>query len=783
MTTRYFGAPIARNEDRRLLIGQALFVDDIELPGLLHAAFLRSHIAHARVRHIDVSAAKRHEGVVAVYTADDLGAYWQPGPLLVPPPPIEGITFNQRTQVPLAKDKVRHAGEPLALVIAESRHLAEDALADIVVDLEPLPAVVDLERALSESSATVHDDVPGNVAARVRQRKGGDYGAALTRADHVIRRRFHYDHGASMPIETRGVVAKWDAKAAHLTVWDTTQAPVFVRNGLAEMLGLGERQVRVIAPFVGGGFGPKIMIFYPEEVLLPWAAIKLDRPVKWIEDRREHFFATTHERGQIHDAEIALSRDGRILGIKDLFLHDTGAYDPYGLTVPINSQCTLLGPYVVPSYDSTFIAVFTNMPMVTPYRGAGRQHGVFVIERLLDIAARELGIDRAEIRRRNFIPPDAFPYDNKIIYQDFEPLEYDSGNYAPVLDKALAAIGYDKFIAEERPRLRAEGRHVGIGIACYVEGTGIGPYEGARVQVQANGKVGVATGIGTQGQGHFTSFAQIVADQVGADVRDIDVVTGDTDQFYWGAGTFASRGAVVAGTAVHEAAKVVREKILRVAAEHFECAEEDLELANGMVSIVGVPGRSVRLGELANKANPMRGAVRPGTEPGLEATRYFGPPRGATASGVHAMIVEIDPETMALEILKYVVVHDCGTVINPLILAGQIHGGVAQGIGNAFYEQLMFDEHGQLLNASLADYLIPTALDVPAIELDHAATPSPLNPLGIKGAGEAGAIPGGPLFAQAIEDALGLADKGTELLEIPLSPRRLWELISKPTRR
>jgi carbon-monoxide dehydrogenase large subunit len=781
MTTRYFGAPIARNEDRRLLTGQALFVDDVELPGLLHAAFLRSQIAHGRVRHVDVSAARRREGVVAVYTADDLGAYWQPGPLLVPPPPIEGITFNQRTQVPLAKDKARHAGEPLALVIAESRHLAEDALADIVVDLEPLPAVVDLERALSENSPTVHDDVRGNVAARVRQRKG-DYAVAVTHADHVIRRRFHYDHGASMPMETRGVVAKWDAKANHLTVWDTTQAPVFVRNGLAGMLGLGERQVRVIAPFVGGGFGPKIMMFYPEEVLLPWVAIKLDRPVKWIEDRREHFFATTHERGQIHDAEIALGRDGRILGIKDEFLHDTGAYDPYGLTVPINSQCTLLGPYLVPSYDSTFTAVFTNKPMVTPYRGAGRQHGVFVIERLLDIAARELDIDRAEIRRRNFIPPEAFPYNNEIIYQDFAPLEYDSGNYLPVLDKALAAIGYDQFLAEERPRLRAEGRHVGIGIACYVEGTGIGPYEGAKIQVQSNGKVIAATGIGTQGQGHFTSFAQIVADQVGVDVRDVDVVTGDTDQFYWGAGTFASRGAVVAGNAMNEAAKVVREKILRTAAEHFECDEQDLELANGMVSIVGVPGRAVRLGELAIKANPMRGAVRPGTEPGLEATRYFGPPRGATASGVHAMIVEIDPETMALDIRRYVVVHDCGTVINPLILAGQIHGGVAQGIGNAFYEQLMFDEHGQLLNPSLAEYLLPTALDVPRIELDHAATASPLNPLGIKGAGEAGAIPAGPLFAQAIEDALDLSGKGIELLEIPLSPSRLWELILKPGR-
>jgi aerobic carbon-monoxide dehydrogenase large subunit len=779
MTTRYFGAPIKRNEDPRLLRGRALFVDDVVLPNMMHVAFLRSAVAHGRIRGIDATAARTRAGIVAVYTAGDLGDYWKPGPLLVPPPPIAGITFNLRTQVPLAKDKVRHVGEPLAMVVAESRHLAEDALADIVVNIDVLPAVVDLEMALAASSALVHDDLGTNISAHVRQTKG-NYATAAAGAAHLIRRRFLYDRGASNPIETRGIVANWDARADQLTVWDTTQAPVFLRGGLAAMLGLSERQVRVIAPFVGGGFGPKIMLFYPEEVLLPWAAMQLGRPIKWIEDRREHFFATTHERGQIHDAEIALARDGRIIGVKDVFLHDGGAYDPYGLTVPINSQCTLLGPYVVPHYDSTFTAVFTTKPIVTPYRGAGRQHGVFVIERLLDLAARDLDIDRAEIRRRNFIPPDAFPYDNEIIYQDFTRLSYDSGNYAPILERALEMIGHDDFLKVEQPRLKAQGRHAGVGITCYVEGTGIGPYEGAKVQVQASGKVSVATGIGTQGQGHFTVFAQIAADQVGVDVRDVDVVTGDTDQFYWGAGTFASRGAVVAGTAVYEAGRAVREKILRLAAEHFECAEEDLEIGDGGVSIVGVPGKTVRLGELAVKANPMRGAVRPGAEPGLESTKYFGPPSGATASGVHAMIIEVDPETLAVEIRKYVVVHDCGTVINPLILAGQIHGGVAQGIGNAFFEKLVFDDDGQLLNASLADYLLPSATDVPHMELAHTVTKSPLNPLGIKGAGEAGAIPVGPLFAQAIEDALGLSGSGFEILEIPLNPAKLWQLVTKP---
>ncbi len=775
MTTRYFGAPIARNEDRRLLTGRALFVNDVERSGMLHVAFLRSPHAHARLGSVDLSRVRERSGVVAAYAADDLGSYWKPGPLLVPPPPIEGTIFNQRTQVPLARGKVRHVGEPVAVVIAESRYIAEDALADIIVEYQPLPAVTNIERAVAPESARVHDDIPGNVAARVHQKKG-DYEGARQAAALVLRRRFRYDRGCSAPIETRGVVADWDPQAEHLTVWDTTQAPVVVRNGLAAMLGLSERQVRVVAPFIGGGFGPKIMMFYPEEVLLPWLAIRLGRPVKWIEDRAEHFLATTQERSQIHDAEIALAPDGRILGIRDEFLHDSGAYDPYGLTVPLNSQCNLLGPYVVPAYDSRFTAVFTTLPIVSPYRGAGRQHGVFVIERLLDIAARKLKLDRVEIRRRNFIAPDAFPYDNHIIYQDFAPLHYDSGDYGPVLDKALEAIGYRSFVAEDQPRLRAAGRRIGIGLVFYVEGTGIGPYEGARIQVQASGRVLLATGIGTQGQGHLTSLAQIVGDEIGVAVSDVDVVTGDTDQFHWGVGTFASRSAVVAGNATLAAAKRVRAKILQTAAEHFECNEADLLLEDGQVAIKGVPQRNIALGVLATLANPLRGAVQPGTEPGLEATAYFGPAKGATAAGAHAMIVEIDPATMKLRILKYVVVHDCGTVINPLIVAGQVQGGVAQGIGNAFYERLAYDAQGQLINGTLADYLLPTAAEVPEVEILHHVTPSPYNELGVKGVGEAGAIPVGALFAQAIEDALELPARGIDILEIPLDPSHLWEL-------
>lgn len=767
------GARTKRNEDPRLLTGRALFVDDLDLPGMVHVAFLRSPYAHARIRSIDASRARQREGVIAVYTAEDLGSYWQPGPLLVPPPPVEGMVFNQRTQVPLAKGKVRQLGEPVAVVVAVSRYVAEDALPDVEVEYESLPAVVDMEKALEPGASLVHEDVGSNLAAYVPQKKG-DYEAAKAKADVVIRRRFHYDRGAAAAIENRGVVAQWDARAQKLTIWDTTQAPIPVRNGLAAMLGLSEHQVRLVTPFIGGGFGPKIMMFYPEEVLIPWLALQLERPVKWIEDRAENFVATTQERGQIHDAEIALTRDGVILGVKDSFLHDTGAYDPYGLTVPLNSQCTLMGPYRVPAYQSEFRAVFTNKTIVTPYRGAGRQHGVFVIERLMDLAARELGIDKIEIRRRNFLKPEEFPHDHVIIYQDFAPLYYDSGNYEPVLDKTLRMIDYERFVNEEQPRLRAEGKAVGIGVVAYVEGTGIGPFEGARVQVQPSGKVTVVTGIGTQGQGHFTVLAQVAAQQLGVEVDDVDVVTGDSDQFHWGTGTFASRGAVVAGNATNEAAKSVREKAIRVAAEQLGVPEEKIELIGGAARVAGDPGRSISVGELAKLANPMRGAVKPGTEPGLEATRYFGPYRGATASGCHACVLEVDPETFQVKILKYVVVHDCGVVINPLLVDGQVHGGVAQGVGNSFYEQLVYDDNGQLLNASFMDFLLPTALDVPRVEVGHEETVSPLNALGTKGAGEAGAIPVGALFAQAVENAMGIP--GLEILEIPLKPSRLWEL-------
>lgn len=778
MIKKFIGKRVVRNEDPRLLTGQAQFVDDVEIPGMLHAAFLRSDYAHARLLSLDVSAARQHPGVVAVFTAEDMGVDWIPGPPLVSPPPTaKDVIFNSRRQVPLVKDTVRHAGEAIAVVIAESRYIAEDAVEDILVEFEPLEAVVDLEKALETNSVLVHDDLESNLAAQMFQQKG-DYEAARQQADVVIQRRIVIERGAAAAMENRGIVAHWEEKSQRLTIWDTTQAPIPIRNGTAARLGLSEHQVRVIAPYIGGGFGPKIMMFYAEEMVIPWAAKKLNRPVKWIEDRRENFYATTQERGQVHQVEIALSRDGHVLGLKDNFLHDTGAYDPYGLTIPLNTQSHDMGGYDIKNYSSEFKVVFTNKTIVTPVRGAGRPQGIFVIERMMDAAAKELGMDPIEIRMRNLIPPEAFPYEHKIIDQAFAPLILDSGNYKAVVEKALDMIGYDQFVKVEQPRLRKEGKHVGIAIAPFIETTGVGPYEGARVTVEASGKINVATGIGTQGQGHFTSFAQIVAEQLGVEVNDVRIVTGDTAEFHWGTGTFASRGAVVAGNAVHAASCIVRKKILKLASKVLEAPEDELEIENGQVRVADVPRKSISLGELALLANPLRGAVEPGTEPGLESTAYFGPQYGATAFGTHAIILEVDPETLMIKIRRYVTVEDCGTVLNPLILEGQIHGGVSMGLGNAYYEKLHYDESGQLMNASFADYLLVSATEMPPrIEVGHLETRSTLNELGAKGVGEAGAIPVPALFAHALEDAL--YDRKLEILEMPLSPNRLFELLNQ----
>lgn len=778
MNGKYFGKPEKRLEDKFLLTGNAKFIDDIELPGMLHAAFYRSDYAHAIIKSIDVSAAREHPGVVAVYTAEDFGDYWKPGPLQVPPPTaIKGAEFSARTMVPIAKDKIRFSGEPLAVVIAESRYIAEDAFDDIIVDVEPLPAVCDLEKAWEDDSVRVHDDLPNNRAALVKQ-EAGNYEEARKQADVVVSKRMLVEHVAAAAMENRGMVVDWDERNQELTAWVTTQSPLTIRGSIARLLGLAESQVRVINPFIGGGFGPKVMSSQADDVLLPWISKQLKRPIKWIEDRRENFLATTSERDQIHHCEIALKKDGTILGFKDVFYHNTGAYDSYGMTVPLNTQTHTVSNYRVPNFYTEIRMVFTNQMVVTPVRGAGRSEGVFAMERMMDFAARKLGMDPVELRMKNLLKLEEFPVQTGIIGQDFVPGVLDSGDYLGNMKKCLEMLDYEKFRKEIQPKARAEGKRLGIGVVAFTEGTAVGPYEGCRITVSTNGKVTLVTSYSTQGQGHFTVFAQIVADALNVKLEDVKVSTGDTGHFNWGAGTFASRGATLVGTATYLAAQKVRAKVFATASKALGVPEEEVDLCEGSVCVKGKPEVSISLGELAAKANPMRGAVEPGVEPGLEATAYYAPPHGATGSGACAVVLDIDPDTMKPKIERFIIVHDCGAVINPLLLEGQIQGGVSMGIGNAFYEKLAYDENGQLMTASFMDYLMPQATDMPdKMEMGHLHTKSPLNPLGIKGVGEAGALPPGPAFAQAFEDAF--SEYPLEILESNLNPSIIYEYLKK----
>jgi carbon-monoxide dehydrogenase large subunit len=786
---RGVGASIRRAEDPRLLRGGGCFVDDVDPPGLLHAAILRSPYGHARFDRMDASAARAAPGVHAVFTAADLGAFNQPAPLVVPHPTLT----HGKTQRPLAIDSVRYIGEAVAMVVAESRYQAEDAVGLIDVDWQPLPAAVDFRHAADADQPLVHADVPGNLAARFVQTVG-DPDRAFAEAAHTFTEQLFIERSCGSPIEARGVVAVWSRQERSLRVWDATQAPLTIKNGLANMLGLPEFSVEVIAPDVGGGFGTKIMLFFPEEALVPWAAIQLDRPVKWTEDRREHFISAAQERGQQHEATIAVDADGLILGVRDVFLHDTGAYTPYGIVVPIITATQLPGPYKVRNYHSDFRVVYTNTPSVTPYRGAGRGHACYVMERLIDRVARELQLEPNEVRRRNFVQPEDFPWDVGLPFQDGAPTRYDSGNYPAGLALAEEMIDVPAF-RREQTAARAAGRYLGLGFAAYVEGTGIGPYEGAHVRVEPSGRVYVAAAVTSQGQGHATTFAQIAASELGCDPSDVTVFTGDSSRFSWGAGTFASRALVTAGSAIALAARSVRGKAIRLAADLLEVSPDDVELVDGHARVRGAPDRALTLGALATAANPIRyaygreasqaalrlvkpreGAVlAPGEEPGLEARGFYAPERATWASGQHAAIIEVDPATGNLSFRRYVVVHDCGVLVNPTIVEGQIHGGVAQGIGGAFFEELRYDETGQLLNASLMDFLIPTVAEIPHIEVAHLETPSPLNPLGIKGVGEAGAIPVPALVAEAVEDAL--APLGVRVPSMPLSPARICALI------
>ncbi len=787
MNTRYVGSPIQRREDPRLLTGNGRYLDDIGVGSdVLHAAFVRSPHAHAHILDIDVTDALEVDGVHAIYTYDDLeGKVAEPLPLLLPHPDLT----QGRTGYPLAAEIVHHVGEPIAMVVAHDRYVAEDACERIRVTYEQLPPVVGIEAARA-AEHLAHADVPGNVASRMLQ-EVGDAPAAVAAAPYRLALDLEVERSASMPMEGRGVYARWDDVDQSLRMYSSTQTTTSVRAAVAAKLGLPLDRVECIAPDVGGGFGVKIVHPWPEEVLVPWAARRLRRPIKWTEDRREHFVGATHERGQLQHVEVGFDEEGRILGLDVKIWHDNGAYTPYGIVIPIVTSTQLLGPYKPGAYRVEVWSLYTNTVSVTPYRGAGRPQGVFAMERTIDAIAAALGLDRADVRQTNFIRPDEMPYDHHLTFQDGRPLIYDSGDFPATLDKLKKLVGWDDFEAF-RAEARSQGRRVGIGMACYVEGTGVGPYEGAHVQVETSGRVNVATGLTSQGQGHQTAFAQIVADELGVPIEDVYVTTGDTRRFGYSVGTFASRAAVMSGSAVALAARKVRDKALRIAADVFEAAPQDMEIVDGIVRVKGSPDASMPLGTVAVLSNPLRYAfdesakaatqfagtadlskppVAEGEEPGLEGRDYYSPPRSTFANGMHAVIVETDPDTAEISILRYCVVHDCGPLINPLIVEGQVHGGVAQGVGGALYERMAYDEHGQLLNASYMDFLIPYATEVPHIEIDHLETPSPLNPLGIKGAGEAGVIPGMAVFAAAIEDA-----EGFRITRMPISPSELFHL-------
>jgi carbon-monoxide dehydrogenase large subunit len=767
MGARHFGARVTRLEDPALLVGAGRFVDDVKLPNALHACFVRSPHAHAKIRSIDTSAALAMPGVHAVLTANELPEPMRTEriPNLMTNPAIKIM----RTQHALAREEVCYVGEAVAVVIADSRYVAEDAVPLVDVDYDVLPAVCDCRDAVKPDAPRAHSDVEDNVAAFVRM-EYGDVDAAFARAPHVFEERMWLHRGGGMSMEARAVTASHDPASDLLTVWSSTQTPHLGRRMLADLLGRNLETIRMIAPDVGGGFGPKAP-FYAEEAVIPAVALRLGRPVRWAEDRREHFLSATQERDQHYDVAIAVDADGKIVGVRGTMLHDTGAFMPWGIIMPYIAAVTIPGPYVVPSYRLECTVAITNKVPTTPVRGAGRPQAVFAMERMMDRVANELKLDRAEVRRRNFIQPEQMPYAVGLIFRDGMPLVYHGGDYPTSQRAALARAGYDGFAARQEAA-RQNGRYIGIGIANYVEGTGLGPFEGVTVRVLPNGKVAVATGATNQGQGQRTALSQIVADQLGCRLDDVVMTMGDTAAISQGVGAFASRQSVNAGSSALLAGTEVRRKIVALAALTLGVPPDDIELEDGEAIARGGNRPRLSFGELARLAAGTAGvSFVAGQTPGLEHTAYFTPPQASYCNGTHVAEVEIDPMTGGVTFLNYTVAHDSGVVINPLIVDGQVQGGVAHGIGNALFEHMVYDENAQPLTTTFADYLLPTAMDVPTCDIEHIETPNPLNPLGVKGAGEGGTIPAPAAIISAIENAL--SPFGVRFAEAPLTPERI----------
>lgn len=745
------GAPVERVEDDRLLRGGGRYIDDIVLPGMAHAAFVRSEHAHARLRSIDTSAARHLDGVVAVFTTDDFPQHSRDR-RMPQTAPIPALTASISTMHALATEEVCFVGEPIAIVIAESRAVAEDAAALVSVDYEILPALVDPRAALAPGAARVHARAPDNLAGKLVA-KYGELEAAFAGAARVIELSVASHRGGGHSIEGRGAIASVEAHSGKITLWSSTQLPHTVRRFLAAHLGLEEPLVRVVAPDVGGGFGPK-GIFYAEELAVVLAARALGQPVKWVEDRREHFLASVQQRDQIWNLQIAADAEGTVLGVRARGVHDCGAYLLYGLLLPLNTVLQFPGPYRWASLDVELDCVFTNLTPTSPVRGAGRPYGNFVMERAMDAVARELGLDRAAVRARNMIPAGAYPYATGLRNPAGVPIVYDSGSNHACLAKLLGAANWAGF-RQQQQAARQQGRCIGLGIASYAEDGGIPPFEGATVRILASGTVLVHSGAASQGQGHATVFAQICSEILTIPLARVVTEAGDTDVIPRGVGTLGSRIAVTAGSSVARAAESVRAKALAFASAHLGVSAESLELIDGAVVARDDPTRRMALAEIAALLNGTTAVpVRPGFEPGLEATAFVTVPAPTYSNGSVAIAVEVDVDTGAVRVSDCWFVHDCGRMLNPLIVEGQILGGIVHGLGNALFERMVFDTQGQPLSTNYGEYLLPSATESPRFHLSHIETPSPRNPLGVKGVGESGTIPIAAAVLSALEDAL-----------------------------
>lgn len=772
---KYIGKALKRKDDPRLIRGKGCYIADLNIQGTLSAAFLRSPHAHARIRDIDLEQARQLPGVIAVYGPED-GQGFHPLPLIFPHPNLVPVTQRPLNSV------VHHVGEPVAMVIATNRYIAEDALDLIRVKYEALPAVAHLEDAIKSDAPLAHEHLESNVAAHFQQ-SVGDAKAAMKEAPVVIHHRFKIGRVSCLPIETRGVLAKWDLYGPEPTVevYAATQSQHETRSILSKLLEVSENQIRVIAPDVGGGFGAKA-IFYVEDFLVTWAARMVDAPVRWVEDRLEHMMSSIHEREQLHEASLGVTKDGKILAVMDKMLANNGAYVPWGIIVPIMTSTLIPGPYKVPNYFCDAQVLYTNTVPLAPFRGAGRPQAALILNRLLDLAAEKLQLDPVEIRHRNLIGKDEFPYKTGLLSRDGRPQIYDSGNYQKVLNDAVELADYAQW-RKKQQEYRKEGRHIGIGVASAIENTGFGSFEGATVRVEVNGEITVLTSAATQGQGHETSIAQVAAEVLDVPIEKITVSEGDTSLITYGTGTFASRIATIVGTAVYQAAHGLKEKAFQIAASKLDTDVERLEMKDGFVVMIDQPLVKISLGEVAHEAK----GLLPGTTfpytvaPGLEVTDYFAPQAAAVTSMTDIAVVEVDPSSCAIRILDYISIHDNGKLLNPLIVKGQIHGGIATGLGTALYEEVVYDQQGQLLTSTLMDYLVPSACEVPEMKVGHVETLSPLNPLGIKGAGESGTIPVPAVIQSAVEDAL--RDWNIKLENIPVKPSELRELIRQPNRK